>query len=170
MFETFFPSEWCESAYTVDYEGMYKKGYRNIIFDIDNTLVFHGAPQNERSLELLLKLKKMGYSILFLSNNKEPRVKSFADPVGAKYIYKAGKPGRKGYLKAVEVLGGTLSDTFFVGDQLFTDVWGAKRTGMYNILVKPLDKKEEIQIVLKRILEKIVLHFYKKSLGRSSFC
>ena len=31
-----------------------------------------------------------------------------------------------------------------------------------TILVKPIDKHEEIQIVLKRYLEKIVLHFYKK--------
>ena len=53
--------------------------------------------------------------------------------------------------------------TYFVGDQLFTDVWGAKRAGIPNILVKPIHPKEEIQIVLKRYLEKIVLHFYKKS-------
>ena len=49
-----------------------------------------------------------------------------------------------------------------MGDQLFTDVWGAKRAGMYTILVKPIHPKEEIQIVLKRYLEKIVLYFYKK--------
>ena len=53
--------------------------------------------------------------------------------------------------------------TFFVGDQLFTDVWGANRTGLYSILVKPINPKEEIQIVLKRYLEKIVLFFYKRS-------
>ena len=39
-----------------------------------------------------------------------------------------------------------------------------KRTGIHNILVRPIDPKEEIQIVLKRYLEKIVLHFYKKRL------
>ena len=54
-------------------------------------------------------------------------------------------------------------NTLFVGDQLFTDVWGAKRTGMKSILVKPIHPKEEIQIVLKRYLEKIVLFFYKRS-------
>ena len=53
-------------------------------------------------------------------------------------------------------------NTLFVGDQLFTDVWGAKRTGIHNILVKPIDKKEEIQIVLKRYLEKIVLASYNR--------
>jgi len=52
--------------------------------------------------------------------------------------------------------------TFFVGDQLFTDVWGANRTGLYSILVKPINPKEEIQIVLKRIPEKWILHSYLK--------
>lgn len=55
--------------------------------------------------------------------------------------------------------------TVFIGDQLFTDVWGAKRAGIPNILVKPIHPREEIQIVLKRYLEKIVLYFYRKSLN-----
>ena len=59
-------------------------------------------------------------------------------------------------------MGTDLSDTVFIGDQLFTDVYGAKRTGMANILVKPIHPKEEIQIVLKRYLEKIVLFFYAR--------
>ena len=54
------------------------------------------------------------------------------------------------------------NNTLFVGDQIFTDVYGANRVGMYTILVKPIHPKEEIQIVLKRYLEKIVLSTYKK--------
>ena len=63
----------------------------------------------------------------------------------------------------MQLMGTTTKNTVFVGDQLFTDVYGAKRTGIPSILVKPIHPKEEIQIVLKRYLEKIVLHFYKKS-------
>lgn len=59
-------------------------------------------------------------------------------------------------------MGTTPENTIFIGDQLFTDVYGAKRAGIRNILVKPIHPKEEIQIVLKRYLEKIVLHFYRK--------
>ena len=59
----------------------------------------------------------------------------------------------------------TTDNTLFVGDQLFTDVWGAKRLGIRNVLVKPIDKKEEIQIVLKRYLERIVLKSYEKRSG-----
>ena len=58
-------------------------------------------------------------------------------------------------------------NTIFIGDQLFTDVWGAKRTGIESILVKPIHPKEEIQIVLKRYLEKIVLYFYKRDKKRN---
>jgi predicted HAD superfamily phosphohydrolase YqeG len=57
-------------------------------------------------------------------------------------------------------MGTNEQNTLFVGDQLFTDVWGANLTGIYSILVKPIDPREEIQIVLKRYLEKIVLFFY----------
>lgn len=61
------------------------------------------------------------------------------------------KPSTKNYEKAMKIMGTDKTNTFFVGDQLFTDVWGAKRTGIHNILVRPINPKEEIQIVLKRI-------------------
>ena len=63
-------------------------------------------------------------------------------------------------------LGTDRGNTLFVGDQLFTDVWGARSAGILSLLVQPIDKKEEIQIVLKRYLEKIVLFFYKRNLKR----
>ena len=69
-------------------------------------------------------------------------------------------------IQAMEIMGTTKENTLFVGDQIFTDVYGAKRTGIYGILVKPIHPKEEIQIVLKRYLEKIVLYFYKRSLKK----
>ncbi len=86
----------------------------------------------------------------------------FNEEIGTNYIFNAHKPSTKNYLHAMEVMGTDLTNTVFVGDQLFTDVWGAKRTGIRNILVKPIHPKEEIQIVLKRYLERIVLHFYLK--------
>lgn len=104
----------------------------------------------------------MGYQTVLLSNNKEPRVKSFSDAVGSRYIFKAGKPGVLGYKRAMQMLGTTPETTVFVGDQLFTDVWGAKNAGILNYLVKPIHPKEEIQIVLKRQLERFVLYFYHR--------
>ncbi|MCH5253358.1 MAG: YqeG family HAD IIIA-type phosphatase [Lachnospiraceae bacterium] len=162
MLERFYPDVYLDSAYEIDYEGLYRQGYRGIIFDIDNTLVPHGAPADERSIVLFQRLKGIGYESMLLSNNKEPRVKSFNDKVGSRYIFKANKPFPESYKKAMEQMGTTPKTTLFVGDQLFTDVWGAKKAGIRTYLVKPIHPREEIQIVLKRYLERIVLFFYQK--------
>lgn len=166
MLKRFYPDEWLDSAYAIDYEALYVQGYRGLIFDIDNTLVPHGAPADDRAVALFRRLSGIGFSCCLLSNNKEPRVKMFNEPIGAQYIFKAGKPGRKGYERAMEKLGTHPGNTVFVGDQLFTDVWGAKKIGIRTFLVKPINPREEIQIVLKRRLEWIVLYFYKKQIKK----
>ena len=163
MFETFFPDEYVASTYIIPFEKFYEKGYRGLIFDIDNTLVMHGAPVDESAKNLFVRLKMIGFDCCLLSNNQEPRVKMFNEDVHVHYICDAHKPSTKNYEKAMELMGTDKTNTIFIGDQLFTDVWGAKRTGIRNILVKPIHPKEEIQIVLKRKLEKIVLYFYEKS-------
>ena len=164
MFERFFPDEYMASTYVIPFEKLYEEGYRGVIFDIDNTLVPHGAPADERAEKLFRRLKEIGFESCLISNNQEARVKMFNRNIGTKYIYNAHKPSTKNYIRAMEMMGTDRSNTVFVGDQLFTDVWGAKRAGIHNILVKPIHPKEEIQIVLKRYQEKVVLHFYKKGL------
>ena len=163
LFETFYPDTWVDSTYQIDFDELYKKGYRGLIFDIDNTLVPHGEPADERAKALFAHLKELGFSCCLLSNNQLERVQMFNRDVQVHYIEDAHKPSRKNYLKAMELMSTDLSDTVFIGDQLFTDVYGAKRTGRANIFVKPIHPKEEIQIILKRYLEKIVLHFYQKN-------
>ena len=162
MFERFFPDAYMDSTYVIDFEKLYKEGIRGVIFDIDNTLVPHGAPADERAIRLFARLRSIGLDYCLISNNQLPRVKPFADAVQAKVVEDAHKPSRKNYLKAMKLMHVDLDSCIFVGDQIFTDVYGAKRCGMRTILVKPLHPKEEIQIVLKRYLEKIVLYFYQK--------
>lgn len=168
MLECFYPREYLDSTYQIDFEKMYRQGYRGIIFDIDNTLVPHGLPADERALALFRRLKSIGYKVTMLSNNKEPRVKMFCDAVEAPYIYKAGKPKPEKYRQAMKNMGTDNRNTLFVGDQIFTDVWGANKAGIYAILVKPIHPKEEIQIVLKRYLEKIVLICYQRACKKQS--
>ena len=119
MFQCFYPSKMEESSYVIPYENWKKMGIQGIVYDIDTCL---------------------------LSNNKEPRVKSFAQQVKCPYIYKGGKPGAKGYKKAMETMGTDVKNTLFVGDQLFTDIWGANRLGIQTVLVRPINPKEEIQL------------------------
>ncbi len=162
MLEKFYPTEYIDSTYQIDFEQLWNHGFRSLIFDIDNTLVPHGAPADDRAVALFQRLKNIGFSCCLLSNNKEGRVKMFNDSVHVNMIYKAGKPMVKNYLKAVELNHATPATTVFIGDQIFTDVYGANRAGLHTVLVKPIHPKEEIQIVLKRYLEKIILHFYLK--------
>lgn len=166
MFERLYPDEYYGSAYDIPYEQLYGEGYRGIIYDIDNTLVPHGAPADEKSIELFKRLKDIGYAVTLLSNNKKPRVDMFNRDIGAYAIYKAGKPSPDGYLKACELMGTDRETTFSVGDQIFTDVWGAKRAGIRSYMVKYIDPHEEIQIILKRRLEYFVLHEYKKAIEK----
>ncbi|MBO4788843.1 MAG: YqeG family HAD IIIA-type phosphatase [Lachnospiraceae bacterium] len=167
MFRRFYPAEMAESSYDINYEELYRKGYRGLIYDIDNTLVEHGADANTEVVELFRRLNKIGFRICLLSNNKAPRVRRFyrgARVKGVKlhYIFNAHKPRRRNYLKAMVLMRTTKKNTLFIGDQLFTDVYGANRSGIRSILVKPINKAEEIQIVAKRKLERIVMHFYRR--------
>lgn len=168
MLKRFYPGRYAASAYGIPYGDFYKKGIRGVIFDIDNTLVPHGAPADDRAKALFRELQEMGMHTCLLSNNKEPRVASFAGEVGSAYLFKAGKPRRRGYERAMSRMGTTRRATLFVGDQIFTDIYGANRAGIRSILVKPIDPKEEIQIVLKRIPERLVLWFYKNDLRKGT--
>ena len=162
MFKKLYPTKYLDSSYSIDYEQLYRSGIRGLIYDIDNTLVEHGMPATERAIKLFEQLRSIGFDTCLISNNKEPRVKPFADAVGSKYVYDAHKPSRKNYIRAMELMGTDTGNTYFIGDQIFTDVYGANRAGTPSILVKPIHPKEEIQIVLKRKLEKIVLFCYKR--------
>ena len=158
----FYPDEYLDSTYVIDFDALYRAGYRGVIFDIDNTLVPHGAPADERARALFCHLKEIGFDCCLLSNNQLPRIELFNQDIHVKFIENAHKPSVKYYRKALQMMGTNTGNTLFVGDQLFTDVYGARRTGIHSILVKPIHPKEEIQIVLKRYLERIVLHFYEK--------
>ena len=162
MLSRFYPDDLVDSAYQIDYEKIYDRGYRGLIFDIDNTLVPHGAPADERAIALFARLKNLGFSCCLLSNNQMERVSSFNEPIQVFFIENAHKPSAKNYRRAMEMMGTDEKNTLFIGDQLFTDVYGAKRAGIRTVLVRPIHPKEEIQIVFKRYLERIVLFFYKR--------
>lgn len=168
MLKRFYPKEIYKSTYDIDFRSYYERGYRGVIFDIDNTLVPHNADIDDVSIEFIKELKQIGYKICLLSNNDEQRVSGFSNKLGVDFIHKAWKPSRKGYVKAMNVLGTNLNNTLFVGDQIFTDVWGANRSGIYSLLVRPLNPKEEIQIVLKRIPEKYIISRFEKNISKNN--
>ena len=88
MLEMFYPQRYEVSAYVIPYDHYHAQGIRGVIFDVDNTLVPHDAPADDQTRELFRHLHEMGMETCLLSNNKEPRVKAFAEDVGSAYIYK----------------------------------------------------------------------------------
>ena len=152
-----FPRAYCESAYDIDYEGLYEEGCRGVIFDIDNTLVEDQQEATKNAVDLIDKIRRIGMQSFILSNNHEERVRLFAEAVGARYIFEAKKPLAKGYVRAMEMMGTDRSSTVFVGDQIYTDIWGANNAGVFSILVAPVNPRELFHIRLKRLLELPVL-------------
>ena len=163
MLKIFYPYEYVESVFSIDYKKLYEKGYRGLIFDIDNTLVHHGEDSTREIDELFKEVQKIGFKTLVLSNNSEKRVQKFLENIDSLYIHDAKKPSVPNYLKSLEMLNLKKKETVVIGDQVFTDVLGANRSGIASILVKYMDKGNEIKIGKRRQLEKIILGFYKRN-------
>ncbi|HHV96216.1 MAG TPA: YqeG family HAD IIIA-type phosphatase [Clostridiaceae bacterium] len=161
MIERFYPNMIVDSIEQIDLEMLKKKGIKGLILDIDNTLVPSFIKEaDERTLKWIDKIKRNGFKACILSNARKKRVEQFNEKLGLKAIYRASKPGRRAFTKALDVLGIDASQAAVVGDQIFTDVYGGNRLGMYTILVKPIHKQEFFFVKLKRYLEKYVLRRY----------
>ena len=163
MFKVFYPYEYVENVFSIDYNKLYNSGYKGIIFDIDNTLVHHGDDSTKEIDNLFRYIQNIGFKTIILSNNSEERVKRFLRNIDSLYIYDAQKPKVSGYLKAIEMLNIEKEEVLFIGDQVFTDILGANRSGIANILVKYIRLNNESKIGKRRSLENVILKFYKKS-------
>ena len=133
-----------------------EKSVRLVLADLDNTLVPYGVTEPpEEIVAWKQALEAQGIQLFLLSNSRRPgRAQGFAQRLGIPYQGHSGKPRRAGYLRAMERMGVTPDQTVMVGDQIFTDVWGANRAGIYTMLTQPVDKStDEIQIVIKRWFE-----------------
>lgn len=124
-------------------------------------MVHHGDDSTAEVDHLFEVIHNIGLKTLLLSNNEEKRIQSFLRNIESLYINDAGKPNVAGYYKAVEMLGVEKSEVVFIGDQLFTDILGANRSGMANILVKFIRLPEEKKIGKRRWLELAILKIYK---------
>ena len=160
MIGLFFPYEYVDSVFSIDYEKLVQKGFKGIIFDIDMTLVPHGADSTKEIDELFRTIHKAGLKTLLLTNNSEERVKRFIKNIDTLYLCDAEKPNPEGYLKAIQMMGIQKNETVFIGDQIFIDIYGANRCGIASILVKYVTAEVETKIGIRRNLEKIILKLY----------
>lgn len=163
MFKQFFPRADYKTVYDVNYKKLYKYGIRGIIFDIDNTLVPYDMEEPPKEImDLFDMLKEMGIGVCLVSNNNKKRVELFNRKLEVPAIGAALKPSRRNLRKAVDKIGVPLDQAAIVGDQIFTDVWGGNRLGIFTVLVHPIQQKEQFIAKTKRGLEKLVYKHYKK--------
>lgn len=166
LFEKYYPRGYAKSVFAIDYEKLYEKGCRAVIFDIDNTLVHHGDNSTPEVDELFVKIHAAGLKTVLLTNNDEERVLRFIKNIDTEYICDAEKPNPSGYIQAIEKLGVKRSQAVVIGDQLFTDILGANRSGIAGILVKFIKLPEEKRIGKRRYLEKLIMLFWRHSKHR----
>lgn len=155
--KNFYADAYLNSILDVTVPFLREKGISGLILDIDNTLIGHNVPlPDENVLKHLRTLEDGRIKLCVVSNNNAQRVESFCEKIGISFfVASALKPRRIGYERAFKELGLPASSVAAVGDQVFTDVWGAKRVGCLAILTKPLHKGGEgFLIAVKRILEK----------------
>lgn len=157
MLKNLYADEYFNNITDITADFLRSNGIKGLILDIDNTLIGHNVPlPDEKILSHLRTLESEGLKLCVVSNNRYERVKSFCEKIDVKYfVYDALKPRAKGYNLAAEEMQLEKKEIAAIGDQVFTDVWGAKRAGCLAILTKPLHKGGEgFFIALKRLLEK----------------
>ncbi len=158
------PNLYLDTVYDLKLEKLKKLGIDTIITDLDNTLVGWNDPTpNTKLVKWFENLRENGFKVVIVSNNSENRVAEFATQVDIPFISKAQKPRRSPFKRAMEQMGSTIKETAVIGDQIFTDVLGGNRTGLFTILVIPINPKEFIGTKIVRQCEKMVLkHLAKK--------
>lgn len=140
-----------------------KEGIEGIIFDLDNTLLPWDAQSLPSEVFSFLKLLTMqGFKVCIVSNNNRTRVTQLSKALEIPAISKATKPRRKSFRRAMHIMGTNCCNTAVIGDQIFTDVLGGNRLGLYTVLISPLNPKEFIGTRIVRRIERVVLKRLKR--------
>lgn len=152
------PSMYVESIYHIDLEKLRARGIDTIISDLDNTLVPWVETQVNPELKTWLEnLKAQGFKVCLVSNALERRIAHFRAELNVPGLSRANKPSRKAFRQALALLGSRPETTAMIGDQIFTDVLGGNRLGLFTILVVPLCDRDFFTTRIVRIFERWIL-------------
>jgi HAD superfamily phosphatase (TIGR01668 family) len=153
------PTSFARRIHEVDVEALRRDGVRGIIMDLDNTLVGYrlAAPDAEVA-EWIAQAIRSGLQVVIVTNNTTAWARQTAQDLNVPCIANARKPLLRGFAAGLQALGTSSEETVVIGDQLFTDVLGAKRFGMKVILTEPIVAREQWWMRLTRFLERLVLY------------
>lgn len=142
----------------IDLQALSELGVRGLLIDLDNTLVAWDRQRiAEPVVAWLQRVQSVGFKICFVSNGMPDRVKKFSHDMGIPGVGRAIKPRRTPFRRALAILDLSPTECAVIGDQLFTDVLGGNRMGMFTILINPLSDKELRSTRLVRRVERKVL-------------
>ena len=164
-----YPKEYLNSVKDISIELLNKNNIKGLILDVDNTLISLDKKMPAGIVEWVKNVKANGIKICILSNsNKIDKVEAVAKLIESPYIFFGKKPLKSGFLRAQNILKLKAGNIAVVGDQIFTDVIGANRCGMFSILVKPIEERDYLITKIKRPLEKMIIKSYQKKKLKSS--
>lgn len=155
----FYPTIYRRRIIDVTVEDLHRLGVRGILLDIDNTLTTHDNPVlDERVAAWIDTMRQAGFLLTVVSNNRDERVRPFAEAIGLACQARAAKPLPRGYRAAARTMGLPVRQCVVVGDQIFTDILGANLAGMKSVLLEPIEPEiEQKFIVFKRRIERVLL-------------
>ena len=130
-----------DDIYQITGEALQRRGIRLLLADLDNTLIPYGEREPSGPVRTwAAALKAGGVELFLLSNSRKPtRAGHYARCLEVPYLGHAGKPRTEGFFRAMEQMGRTPTQTAMVGDQIFTDILGAKRAGVLALMVEPME-------------------------------
>lgn len=163
-YKHFIPKAYVHSIHDIDYAALAKSGKNVILTDLDNTLISYKETEPNPDLFAWLdKVRDLGFSVLIISNSEHKRVSHFASIIQLPFVNSARKPLKKGFKKALDLMGSDGHNAVLLGDQLLTDVWGGNRMGIEVFLVKAIERKSERFVTrVNRRLEKFILNKVKQ--------
>ncbi|WP_110111414.1 YqeG family HAD IIIA-type phosphatase [Bacillus sp. CGMCC 1.16541] len=163
MLNFFLPNEHVKSIFHITPAMLKERGIKGIITDLDNTLVEWDRPEATPELiEWFKTMKESDITVTIVSNNVEKRVRVFSDPIGIPFVYKAKKPMRRAFRRAIKDMKLQQDEVVVIGDQLLTDVLGGNRLGLYTILVVPVAQTDGFITKFNRRMERRILSWMKR--------
>jgi HAD superfamily phosphatase (TIGR01668 family) len=160
MFQHFCPRLVIPSVTVLTPEFFRERTLTAVLLDLDNTLVhWHGQEVRPEIAEWLRGLQSAGLRFCLASNTHRPRrLAALGEALGVPYELGVAKPRPAGLRRCLARVEAAPEETAMLGDQIFTDIWGGNRCGLYTILVRPMSPREFIGTrVVSRPLEKVVL-------------
>ncbi len=162
-----YPDKYLNNVKEITIDFLKDNNIKALILDVDNTLINFDKELLDGTDLWCENLKKEGIKFFILSNtNKKEKVEKVSKELDIPFINFAKKPLKNNFIKVQNIL--EIKDSkeiAVVGDQIFTDVLGARFSNMYSILTKPIDDRDIFMTKVKRPLENLVVKRYLKKNG-----